>query len=1267
VITLDDILDFFEVPTGDAFDVAPEKAIEFFGAKGLRQTFSYADMVKGAHAHSFTVAKMMDVDMLGQVRASLDSALANGTSFKEWEKTITPVLQAGGWWGKKEVLDPLTGKMVVAQLGSPRRLETIFRTNMQSSYAAAAWVEIEKQADVAPYLMYDAVDDLRTRPLHASWDQRVLPVVSAWWRTHYPPNGYNCRCGVIQMDAEQVADLGLGVSSGAPEDGTYTWTNPRTGVKSQVPNGLDPGFDSNPGIPYGQTVNKLLDEKVQAIGAADRPAAAAAIKQARSANEEIAGAGGGAGGELAQAAIERALLIAEEKSAQLVAQQQIDLIAAGKGTAGAGAAYKIKALKALISTDSWPGDSPIAQLGKVLALAGDYKLASETASKVAGYKKAILAGKIPPPAASKAFSSLAPAGQADVIKQIADAQAKSAAQKAALAAQPDAPSAVKAGPAEPNPATMTMIGPKTKGAAPGAIYLDTDTGTKWMVKFYPSVDGARNESLAAKLYNLAGVEAPELHATEIAGRPALASRIIDGIQEVDAKTLARTASVQEGFVVDAWLSNWDVAGRVYDNTVLIGGRSIRIDVGGALRYSGVGDQKGKAFGDIVGEIDSMRDASLNRQSAAVFGGVTQAQMEIGAVRVLRTRDDDIRALVDRYGPTNPRQARALADQLIERKADIARRFPRAAAVAMRADEIADAAPPSHPRVTATEQAFLEDSRINGYAFATDADQIEDNMVVAHAFRRTDGTEATRGWFKLLPNASQRLEKRIEAGAGSAASVSVLDAKNQVRGTINAINNLVGKKLPLDEKIVAQIDNMRDALALMQRDLTTAAAVAADPAELIKNRDMLLWWGDQVGTLYEDAKAGRLTALVPNTSPGVFPQMTDIPDSIGYTQPPLPGLPGGLAWKKVDEPLIFDTATFDRSFSVEGGDQSSINFVRRHYTAALPDGTVVTYVPHAEKNYSALQGLVKIDAPGKGSESTARIFSAMDAAGLPSARATALDRQHLYVNAFARLRLMDVEAKYRNAYAEVTDQSQDGLGKKLAILKDATGVDVEASEGWRSVDGVRSAFGHGRAYQLRPDLDVTEMAELDRTHVLYHNPQGLDNDGGAGVFERLKAVIEGGGFFASLTDRLRRGIPLKGQSVSSDLGGGGGDYHFTRILARSEKEGTGVYWRTSALNRMDAITYNTDRYGNTTDEHMRTHRLGRNVASFRQVSRANKNETIFKAGMSIFDRLDKIILKDSKEVNAAIEWMQGRGYAQWPDGRALTDVIVAKAQRAKRAK
>jgi SPP1 gp7 family putative phage head morphogenesis protein len=275
----DGVLEFLEISSGDAFDVPPTEALGYFRSKGLRPTFSYADMIGRANDQAFTVAKMLDVDLLAQVRDSLDSALANGTTFGQWRRELEPVLRAAGWWGKGPMPDPITGQVVDAQLGSAWRLETIFRTNLQTAYAAGQWREIQAQADLAPFLMYDAVDDFRTREQHRAWDSKVLPVTSPWWRTHYPPNGWNCRCGVIQLDAEQVAAMGITPLADPPEDGAYTWTNPRTGERVRVPNGLDPGFDRNPGDMAIDNLRELLREKVAVLPPDMRAAVAPVLRR----------------------------------------------------------------------------------------------------------------------------------------------------------------------------------------------------------------------------------------------------------------------------------------------------------------------------------------------------------------------------------------------------------------------------------------------------------------------------------------------------------------------------------------------------------------------------------------------------------------------------------------------------------------------------------------------------------------------------------------------------------------------------------------------------------------------------------------------------------------------------------------------------------------------------------------------------------------------------------------------------------------------------
>ncbi len=309
------VVDFLDVPTGDAFDVPPEQAIGYFQRKGLRPTFHYADMLGEAHDQAFTVAKMMDVDMLGQVRASLQDALANGVSFGEWKKGLEPILKSGGWWGERDLIDPLTGRSTPSQLGSPWRLETIFRTNLQTAYAAGHWAEIEEQAEIAPYLMYDAIDDLKTRKLHREWDQTVLPVSSPWWNSHFPPCGYNCRCGVIQLSADDLASMGISVRPEPPSDGSYRWRNPRTDVTETIPNGVDPGFDHNSGKTMQVELQRLLTEKVLKLPGEAMTSAKQAIQA-----ERVASVPGQAAQAIAEvaASVERGALLAAVTSPAVV-------------------------------------------------------------------------------------------------------------------------------------------------------------------------------------------------------------------------------------------------------------------------------------------------------------------------------------------------------------------------------------------------------------------------------------------------------------------------------------------------------------------------------------------------------------------------------------------------------------------------------------------------------------------------------------------------------------------------------------------------------------------------------------------------------------------------------------------------------------------------------------------------------------------------------------------------------------------------------------
>lgn len=246
-----------------AFNLAPEAALAFFRAKGYATGFAWQDVWQREHDAAFTVAKMLDVDLLRDVRSAVDRAIADGQTLAQFREGLEPELMKAGWWGKAEMVDPATGETTLVQLGSPRRLETIFRVNMQASYAAGHWQQIQETKAEAPYLMYDAVDDGRTREEHRAWDGTVLPADDPWWDTHMPPNDFGCRCGVIQLSADQVRAMGLDVADEAPPDNPREYTNPRTGEVEMVPSGVGPGWAYNPGASRVGLLQRQLDAKLR--------------------------------------------------------------------------------------------------------------------------------------------------------------------------------------------------------------------------------------------------------------------------------------------------------------------------------------------------------------------------------------------------------------------------------------------------------------------------------------------------------------------------------------------------------------------------------------------------------------------------------------------------------------------------------------------------------------------------------------------------------------------------------------------------------------------------------------------------------------------------------------------------------------------------------------------------------------------------------------------------------------------------------------------
>lgn len=234
-------------------------------------------------------------------------------------------------------------------------------------------------------------------------------------------------------------------------------------------------------------------------------------------------------------------------------------------------------------------------------------------------------------------------------------------------------SSTRSAPIIPSADAWTQVG-KQVGSNPGGVFRD-ENGRNWYLKSPKTAAIARNEVLAANLYQLAGVRVPNMKLVTRSGKFAVASAIIPKLRaDKDALTSGKVPGVYEGFAADAWLANWDVVGLLYDNLLLdADNRAVRVDTGGALAYRAQGRPKGAAFGARVTELQSLV-VGKNATATAVFGKIPPNAIRDGIRRIVAIPDATIHALCQSDGPGSRDQRTRLADKLIKRKQDLQSRL-----------------------------------------------------------------------------------------------------------------------------------------------------------------------------------------------------------------------------------------------------------------------------------------------------------------------------------------------------------------------------------------------------------------------------------------------------------------------------------------------------------------------------------------------------------------------------------------------------------------
>ena len=226
-----------------------------------------------------------------------------------------------------------------------------------------------------------------------------------------------------------------------------------------------------------------------------------------------------------------------------------------------------------------------------------------------------------------------------------------------------------------NTDTWTSSNPPSTGSNPATMLTDPN-GTKYYAKLpkrgepiSTATERMETEVLAGKLYELAGVPVADLQMGTNNGEPVMLSRMI---QTRMPSGKADNDRARDGFVVDAWLANWDAP--LNDNIkVDNNGRPVRLDVGGSLDYRAQGAKKGSGgstgFGPNVGEMTSMQKSGASADFTNMDAGELKKQTQkLGTVT-----DDQIRKTVSAI-VSDPARAKILADTLIARRDDIIKRY-----------------------------------------------------------------------------------------------------------------------------------------------------------------------------------------------------------------------------------------------------------------------------------------------------------------------------------------------------------------------------------------------------------------------------------------------------------------------------------------------------------------------------------------------------------------------------------------------------------------
>jgi SPP1 gp7 family putative phage head morphogenesis protein len=162
-------------------------------------------------------------------RAFVVSGIEDANLLQRFRDRIADLPQGGDWDAiRQEIAEDLVPFFVDPQAGGEemqkqieaahRRAELLVRTHGFQAYAATRYRDQMANRDIHPWWQYKAFGDGRVRETHQALDGLVFPAGHDFWKDHYPPWDWGCRCIVIGLSPEVVDRMRAQDAGKAPDE-----------------------------------------------------------------------------------------------------------------------------------------------------------------------------------------------------------------------------------------------------------------------------------------------------------------------------------------------------------------------------------------------------------------------------------------------------------------------------------------------------------------------------------------------------------------------------------------------------------------------------------------------------------------------------------------------------------------------------------------------------------------------------------------------------------------------------------------------------------------------------------------------------------------------------------------------------------------------------------------------------------------------------------------------------------------------------------------